>query len=127
MNSTENGFRNSSFLIPIAFLVLTYFSNSEMIKIISISMFFYFSLKSHLIIFPFSSIIGDESYSIYLTHRLTIGASSLIVNKINHGVEYNNKLPLVALYFVMSICAGIIFYSLIKKEAITFLKKRLLT
>jgi exopolysaccharide production protein ExoZ len=68
--------------------------------------------------------LGDASYSIYLTHLPVITASTKIMQKANLG-KYFDAFFAPALLAVFAVVFGCIFYSLVEKPLIVFLRKNL--
>jgi exopolysaccharide production protein ExoZ len=68
--------------------------------------------------------LGDASYSIFLTHGPLISASTKIVQKANLG-KYFDGFFAPALLAVFAVVLGCIFYSLVEKPLIVFLRKNI--
>jgi peptidoglycan/LPS O-acetylase OafA/YrhL len=61
-------------------------------------------------------LLGDASYSIYLTHLPVISAITIIMQKANLG-KYFDSFFAPALVALIAVIAGCIFYSLVEKDA----------
>jgi peptidoglycan/LPS O-acetylase OafA/YrhL len=69
-------------------------------------------------------LLGEASYSIFLTHMPVISASTIIVQKANLG-KYFDGFFAPALVAVFTVVFGCIFYSLIEKPLTVFLRKNI--
>ena len=69
-------------------------------------------------------LLGDASYSIFLTHMPVISASTKILQKANLGKYYDGFFA-PALLAVFAVVFGCIFYSLIEKPLTVFLRKNI--
>ncbi|HHC1049426.1 acyltransferase family protein [Klebsiella pneumoniae] len=94
-----------------------YFTENIWIGIILVNLFFVFMLSLKLKrLNRMISIIGIASYSIYLFHRLFIGAIDVIIGKF---LTINNIYSSVAYYMfliITSICIGIVIYRVIESR-----------
>ncbi|MEG4633633.1 hypothetical protein QUB56_29335 [Microcoleus sp. AR_TQ3_B6] len=68
--------------------------------------------------------LGSASYSIFLTHRSLISASTKIVQKANLGKKIDGFFA-PAILAVLAVVLGCIFYFLIGKKMTVFLRKNL--
>jgi peptidoglycan/LPS O-acetylase OafA/YrhL len=69
-------------------------------------------------------LLGDASYSIYLTHLPVISAITLIMQKANLG-KYFDSFFAPALVALIAVIAGCIFYSLVEKPLTVYLRKNI--
>ncbi|MBC8054745.1 MAG: acyltransferase [Sphingobacteriaceae bacterium] len=106
----------------------------ELLSVMAMALFFGvltymavdFDLKNTSIKFPaFLVLIGDASYSIYLTHNMSLSAMTRIYSKLNPGFSETGYLALVAtLIFAGSVVGGVIVHLLIEKKLLTWLNKK---
>jgi len=69
-------------------------------------------------------LLGDASYSIYLTHLPVISAITIIMQKANLG-KYFDSFFAPALVALIAVIAGCIFYSLVEKPLTVYLRKNI--
>lgn len=70
-------------------------------------------------------LIGDASYSIYLTHFYVFVFLFKVITKLNSMNPFNNFITITVTFFIAT-CLGILFHLLIEKPLIKFLNNKLL-
>lgn len=82
-----------------------------------------YELKYSLRIPPILIYLGDASYSIYLTHFLFISAFFQLL--LFFGLSVSTYLPIIMFaVLLLSVCGGYLFYSMLEKPLLNYLRNR---
>ncbi len=73
----------------------------------------------------FLRVLGNASYSIYLSHSFGIGACTFMWKRINYPLQGISLFLFTIISFLVCILCGIIAYYLIEKPLLTFLQEKL--
>ncbi|MEQ7920556.1 acyltransferase [Xanthomonas sp. WHRI 1810A] len=73
--------------------------------------------------FVYLRVVGDASYSLYLTHVFTLVVCRLIFQRFYNGHSLGSELAFIALSLVLSVIVGIMTYYLYEKPASGVLNK----
>lgn len=73
--------------------------------------------------FVYLRVVGDASYSLYLTHVFTLVVCRLIFQRFYSGHSLGSELAFIALSLVLSVMVGIMTYYLYEKPAASLLNR----